>query len=88
MYFRKSVQYKVSGENPDENVEEEQKRIDEAVQLTDEELAEKEKLLTHGFTGWSKRDFNQFVKANEKYGRDDIESISKEVSHVIFDVIG
>jgi len=79
MYFRKSVQYKVSGENPDENVEEEQKRIDEAVQLTDEELAEKEKLLTHGFTGWSKRDFNQFVKANEKYGRDDIESISKEV---------
>ena len=32
-----------------------------------------------GFTNWSKRDFQQFIKANEKYGRDDIESISKEV---------
>ena len=32
-----------------------------------------------GFNTWTKRDFNQFVKANEKYGRDDLESISKEV---------
>ncbi len=32
-----------------------------------------------GFTNWSKRDFQQFIKANEKFGRDDIESISKEV---------
>ena len=32
-----------------------------------------------GFTAWTKRDFNQFIKANEKYGRDDIESIAKEV---------
>ena len=32
-----------------------------------------------GFINWSKRDFQQFIKANEKYGRDDIESISKEV---------
>jgi hypothetical protein len=35
--------------------------------------------LQEGFTTWNKRDFNQFVKANEKYGRDDLESISKEV---------
>ena len=28
---------------------------------------------------WTKRDFNQFIKANEKYGRDDLESIAKEV---------
>ena len=32
-----------------------------------------------GFTTWTKRDFNQYIKANEKYGRDDIESIAKEV---------
>lgn len=32
-----------------------------------------------GFTNWSKRDFNQFIKANEKYGRDDIENIAKDV---------
>lgn len=32
-----------------------------------------------GFTTWTKRDFNQFIKANEKYGRDDIENIAKDV---------
>ena len=32
-----------------------------------------------GFNAWSKRDFNQFIKANEKYGRDDIDAISKEI---------
>lgn len=106
---------------------EEQKKIDDAEPLNDEELAEKEELLKQvcldldellstegvlfytktmhlceacslvffnqnykekfiscsllfqGFINWSKRDFQQFIKANEKYGRDDIESISKEV---------
>lgn len=32
-----------------------------------------------GFTNWTKRDFQQFIKANEKFGRDDIESIAREV---------
>lgn len=32
-----------------------------------------------GFTNWNKRDFNQFIKANEKYGRDDIDNIAREV---------
>jgi hypothetical protein len=32
-----------------------------------------------GFTNWSKRDFNQFVKACEKYGRDDIDNIAHEI---------
>ena len=32
-----------------------------------------------GFTNWSKRDFNQFIKACEKYGRDDNENICKDV---------
>lgn len=32
-----------------------------------------------GFTIWTKRDFNQFIKANEKWGRDDIENIAREV---------
>ena len=35
--------------------------------------------LYQGFTNWTKRDFQQFVKANEKFGRDDIESIAREV---------
>lgn len=58
---------------------EEQRKIDEADPLSDEELLEKESLLTQGFTNWNKRDFNQFIKANEKFGRDDIENIAKEV---------
>lgn len=32
-----------------------------------------------GFTNWNKRDFNQFIKANEKYGRDDIDNIARDV---------
>jgi len=58
---------------------EEQKKIDDADMLSEEEISEKEDLLKQGFSNWTKRDFNQFVKANEKYGRDDIDSISKEV---------
>nr|KAF6314016.1 SWI/SNF related, matrix associated, actin dependent regulator of chromatin, subfamily a, member 1 [Pipistrellus kuhlii] len=65
--------------NPAVAQREEQKKIDGAEPLTAEENEEKEKLLTQGFTNWTKRDFNQFVKANEKYGRDDIDNIAREV---------
>ncbi|XP_071951063.1 SWI/SNF-related matrix-associated actin-dependent regulator of chromatin subfamily A member 5-like [Antedon mediterranea] len=82
-YFRKSIGYKVplNPEMPDAPKvrKEEQRKIDEAEALTEEELEEKEKLLEQGFTNWSKRDFNQFIKANEKYGRDDLDSISREI---------
>ncbi|XP_013789929.2 SWI/SNF-related matrix-associated actin-dependent regulator of chromatin subfamily A member 5-like [Limulus polyphemus] len=83
-YFRKTIGYKVPqnpelGADADRVQQEEQQKIDEAEPLTEEEIAEKEKLLTEGFTNWSRRDFNQFVKANEKYGRDDIENVSREV---------
>nr|AML25532.1 ATP-dependent chromatin remodeler iswi-1 [Euschistus heros] len=83
-YFRKTVGYKVPknpelGSDASRVQKEEQRKIDEAEPLSEEELAEKEKLLTQGFTNWTKRDFNQFIKANEKYGRDDIDNISKEV---------
>lgn len=76
--------YKVP-KNPDLGPEankiqrEEQKLIDDSEPLTEEEIAEKEELLQQGFHHWTRRDFNQFIKANEKYGRDDLESISKEV---------
>lgn len=83
-YFRKSLNYKVPrntelGPEATKVQREEQRKIDEADQLSEEEIAEKESLLTQGFTNWTKRDFNQFIKANEKYGRDDIDNIAKEV---------
>uniref|UniRef100_A0A5F9CJ67 SNF2 related chromatin remodeling ATPase 1 n=1 Tax=Oryctolagus cuniculus TaxID=9986 RepID=A0A5F9CJ67_RABIT len=65
--------------NPAVAQREEQRKIDGAEPLTQEETEEKEKLLTQGFTNWTKRDFNQFIKANEKYGRDDIDNIAREV---------
>ena len=83
-YYRKTIGYRVPknhelGSDAERTRKDEQKRIDDSEQLTEEEIQEKEELLRKGFTSWSKRDFNQFIKANEKYGRDDIESISKDV---------
>ncbi|KAG1958226.1 probable global transcription activator SNF2L1 [Pimephales promelas] len=83
LYYRKTIGYKVP-RNPDipnsaQVQKEEQAKIDEAEPLSPEETEEKEKLLTQGFTNWNKRDFNQFIKANEKYGRDDIDNIAREV---------
>ena len=39
-----------------------------AESLTEEELAEKEELMQQGFEDWSRRDFQQFVRALETYG--------------------
>lgn len=36
--------------------------------LTEEELAEKEELMGQGFEDWSRRDFQQFIRALESYG--------------------
>ncbi|XP_001632824.2 SWI/SNF-related matrix-associated actin-dependent regulator of chromatin subfamily A member 5 [Nematostella vectensis] len=81
--FRKSIGYKVpldieDPEGPDKQ-KEAQKLIDESEPLTEEEQSEKDQLLQEGFTNWSKREFNQFIKACEKYGRDDMDNICQEV---------
>ncbi|KAJ6911783.1 ISWI chromatin-remodeling complex ATPase CHR11 isoform X2 [Populus alba x Populus x berolinensis] len=47
--------------------------------LTSEELEEKERLLEEGFSSWSRRDFNTFIRACEKYGRNDLKSIATEL---------
>ncbi|CAI9118739.1 OLC1v1020343C1 [Oldenlandia corymbosa var. corymbosa] len=47
--------------------------------LTAEEQEEKEKLLEEGFSTWSRRDFNTFIRACEKYGRNDIKGIASEM---------
>jgi SWI/SNF-related matrix-associated actin-dependent regulator of chromatin subfamily A member 5 len=58
---------------------EEQARIDTAEPLTEEEQEEKKNLLEQGFNNWSKLDFKQFIKANERWGREDLDRICKEV---------
>jgi SWI/SNF-related matrix-associated actin-dependent regulator of chromatin subfamily A member 5 len=81
--FRKALGYRVplNADLPDsEEVQRmEQQKIDEAESLTEQEVQEKEQLLQEGFTDWSKRDFNQFVKACERWGREDIDHIAQDV---------
>jgi SWI/SNF-related matrix-associated actin-dependent regulator of chromatin subfamily A member 5 len=43
------------------------------------ELEERALLLTQGFGSWTKRDLTAFLKAAERFGREDLGSIAKEV---------
>ncbi|XP_044347140.1 probable chromatin-remodeling complex ATPase chain isoform X2 [Triticum aestivum] len=52
---------------------------DQVEPFTAEELEEKQRLLEAGFPTWTKRDFNTFIRACEKYGRNDIKGISSEM---------
>ncbi|KAK4900909.1 chromatin remodeling complex Adenosinetriphosphatase [Elasticomyces elasticus] len=57
----------------------EQRMIDEAEPLTEEERQEMEHLGTLGFGEWNKRDFQQFVNGSGKYGRKAFDQIASEV---------
>ena len=50
----------------DQKLKEDQEAIDSASPLTEAELQEKEELLALGWSNWSRRDFSQFIKANER----------------------
>ncbi|ORX79706.1 hypothetical protein K493DRAFT_243417, partial [Basidiobolus meristosporus CBS 931.73] len=81
-HYRKSINYQVPKAEDEEHEEErcqEQAKIDAAEPLTEEEKEEKERLLVEGFENWGKRDFNGFVKACERHGRDDLEAIAQEI---------
>lgn len=56
-----------------------QKEIDNAEPLTEEEKAEKERLIEQGFPEWNKRDLQQFLNGSAKYGRANYDGISEEV---------
>ncbi|KAF9651344.1 hypothetical protein BDM02DRAFT_3091354 [Thelephora ganbajun] len=57
-----------------------QEIIDNAEPLTEEEQAEKEALIKQGFESWSKRDFQQFIRALESYGwTEDFELLASEI---------
>ena len=61
--------------------------LEDIVEMTPEELEEKEDLLSEGFQEWSKRDFNNYVRACEKYGRAALDEISSEVDGKVRDDI-
>ncbi|GAB2211189.1 hypothetical protein Droror1_Dr00016481 [Drosera rotundifolia] len=58
--------------------------VDEPEEMTDPPLTaaeqeEKERLLEEGFSTWTRRDFNTFIRACEKYGRNDVKNIAAEM---------
>ncbi|KAI9328766.1 SNF2 family N-terminal domain-containing protein [Zopfochytrium polystomum] len=77
------AQKRVAPEEDDEVLEkerlEEQAKIDNAEPLTEAEQAEKAELLQDSFESWTRKDFTAFIRANEKYGRDNIDAICKEI---------
>jgi SWI/SNF-related matrix-associated actin-dependent regulator of chromatin subfamily A member 5 len=86
-YFRKAngIQAPLT-EGDEESLEQrmedqalEQKMIDEAEPLTEEEIAEKDELAEEGFGDWNKRDFQQFINGSAKFGRTSFELIATEV---------
>lgn len=89
LYLRKQVGYKVppvpEEGDPEELKEqereraEEQRKIDEAVPLTEQEEEERKALYKKGFSNWSKKDFTSFINACAKYGRNNLQAIASEV---------
>lgn len=84
--FRKSIGYKVelaSGSNNDLAQREAEQRILQleianAEPLTEEEEKEKLELLSQGYSNWNRRDFQIFIQASSKYGRNSINLIASE----------
>ncbi|KAG8529460.1 uncharacterized protein KY384_006097 [Bacidia gigantensis] len=86
-WYRKEIGYKVPLPDSEEMTEEEkeaereleQREIDEAQPLTEEETAKKERMTELGFGDWNRRDFQQFVNGSAKSGRKAYEGIAEEV---------
>ncbi|CAM0881249.1 unnamed protein product [Alopecurus aequalis] len=75
--YEKEVRYLMQANQKKDTVDGEDE--DQLEPLTVEEQEEKEQLLEEGFATWTRRDFNTFIRACEKYGRNDIKSISSEM---------
>jgi hypothetical protein len=59
------------------------------VELTQKEEEEKERLLENNeFSDWSRREFRAFINANEKYGRNNLESIAKDIESKSMEEVG
>lgn len=69
-------------EEEEKELEEEADSYEEQIKtlvLTPKEEAEKKKLVDEGFGDWSRKDLRIFVSAMERNGRDDKESVVREV---------
>ncbi|KAL8746704.1 MAG: hypothetical protein Q9184_007709, partial [Pyrenodesmia sp. 2 TL-2023] len=86
-HFKKEIGYRVPLPDGEDMTEEEkenaraidQQEIDDAIELTEEERKEKEKLSEEGFAAWNRRDFQQFINGSAKHGRQNFAGIAEEV---------
>ncbi|KAL8686334.1 MAG: hypothetical protein Q9218_007177 [Villophora microphyllina] len=86
-FFRKEIGYKVplpdredmTDEDKEAERELEQQEIDDAIELTDAERVDKERLSAQGFALWNRRDYQQFINGSAKHGRWDYAGIAEEV---------
>jgi SWI/SNF-related matrix-associated actin-dependent regulator of chromatin subfamily A member 5 len=86
-WFRKEIGYKVplpDHEDMDEDDKEaeralEQREIDDATPLTEEEQEKKAIMSEQGFGHWNRRDFQQFINGSAKHGRHNYGLIADEV---------
>jgi len=62
------------------------KNFDHSLKWTDVDSKEQQHLLNNQFGDWTKKDFNSFIAASAKFGRNNIEKISKDIGKTI-DVI-
>ena len=58
-----------------------QEKINNAVALTEEEIATRDRLLEESFHNWSRRDFTNFIHATAKYGRNEYKKIAKALGN-------
>lgn len=86
-WFRKEIGYKVplpDREDMDEDEKEaeralEQREIDDATPLIEEEQEKKAIMSEQGFGHWNRRDFQQFINGSAKHGRNNYAGIAEEV---------
>ena len=86
-WFRKEIGYKIpltDRDDMDESDKEaerelEQKEIDDATPLTEEEQEQKAVMSEQGFIHWNRRDFQQFINGSAKHGRHNYAEIAEEV---------
>jgi SWI/SNF-related matrix-associated actin-dependent regulator of chromatin subfamily A member 5 len=90
-YYHKEIGYKVplpdegegdekktmSDREDDRDID--QRTIDMATPLTEEEQQQKAQMQEEGFGHWNRRDFQQFINGSAKFGRKNFEGISTEV---------
>lgn len=55
--------------------------------FTDEDAEKREELLDQGFSEWSKREFNLFIKGCENFGRLNFEEIAEEIESKTVDEV-